>query len=110
MNIKDMVSNGKKVTFVRYKQKELWYVTECGFEFPVPVDDTGDGTFLAEDKAMMFMRYIRKHIANIEAGKQEQAAMIKTRSRPKHAVNDMCDEYWDFRDQHGAQEAHDLFM
>jgi len=35
--------------------------------FPVPIDDTGDGTFLNEDKAMLFMRYIRKQLSAIEA-------------------------------------------
>jgi hypothetical protein len=73
-NIKDMVKDGKKVSFIYYKSGELWYVTECGFEFPVPTSDAGDATFLNEDKAMLFMRYIRKHIATIEAAKQEQAA------------------------------------
>ena len=65
-NIKDMVSGGKKVRFLAYRQKELWYTTECGFEFPVPIDDTGDGIFLNEDRAMLFMRYIRRHINIIE--------------------------------------------
>lgn len=69
-NIKELVSNGKKVHFIAYRQKELWYSTDCGFEFPVPIDDTGDGIFLAEDRAMLFMRYIRKHLANIELGRQ----------------------------------------
>ncbi len=64
-NIKDMVKD-KKVTFVRYQSNELFYVTECGFEFPVPISDTGDAAFLAEDKAMLFMRYIRKHVAYLE--------------------------------------------
>ena len=64
-----MVKDNKKVKFVRYQKKELWYVTECGFEFPVPIEDCGDGTFQDEDKAMFFMRYIRKHLENIEAGK-----------------------------------------
>lgn len=66
MSIKDMVKDGKQVTFVRYKEKELWYVTECGFEFPVPIDDAGEATFLARDKAMLFMRYIRKHLAMLD--------------------------------------------
>lgn len=66
MNIKDMVKDGKKVTFSFYRSGELFYKTECGFEFPVPVSDTGNGIFLAEDKAILFMRYIRKHISNIE--------------------------------------------
>jgi len=62
MNIKDMVSGGKKVYFAYYLDGNLWYTTGCGFTFPVPVSDTGNATFLNEDKAMMFMRYIRKHI------------------------------------------------
>ena len=71
MSIKDMVSGGQMVTFVCYSKGEMWYKTDSGFDFPVPMDDTGDGIFLAKDKAIMFMRYIRKHIANIEKGKQE---------------------------------------
>lgn len=68
MNIKDMVKDNKQVRFVRYRHNELIYVTECGFEFPVPISDTGDGVFLAQDKAMMFMRYIRKQIEAIKQG------------------------------------------
>ncbi len=70
-SIKDMVKDGKKVFFVRFKEGELWYRTECGFEFPVPVDDTGTGTFLPEDKAMLFMRYIRKHLAYLDKARVE---------------------------------------
>ena len=60
--IKDMVKDGKKVNFQFYRKGELWYSTECGFVFPVPIDDTGDGTFNREDSAMFFMRYIRKQL------------------------------------------------
>lgn len=62
-----MVKDGKKVKFEFYRKGELWYTTECGFIFPVPIDDTGDGTFKNEDKAMLFMRYIRKHVDAIKA-------------------------------------------
>lgn len=65
MNIKDMVSDGKRVVFTHYFDGNLWYKTENGFAFPVPVSDAGNATFLAEDKAMLFMRYIRKHIATV---------------------------------------------
>ena len=58
MNIKDMVKNNKKVTFSRYRKGNLYYKTECGFEFPVPISDTGDGEFLSEDKALTYMRWI----------------------------------------------------
>ena len=65
MNIKDMVANGRQVRFARFSVDELWYVTEDGFEFPVPIADTGEASFLSQDKAMLFMRYIRKHIATL---------------------------------------------
>lgn len=72
MNLKEMVVDGKKVKFQFYRQNELWYVTETGFQFPVPISDTGDGIFLAEDKALLFMRYIRKHIDYLNNAKQQQ--------------------------------------
>ena len=72
-DIKEMIRNNKKVTFMFYRQKELWYKTECGFEFPVSIDDAGNGVFLNEDKAMLFMRYIRKQI---EAIKTEQVGLV----------------------------------
>lgn len=65
-SIKEMVMN-KVVTFVRYQENELWYTTECGFEFPVPISDTGNAAFLAKDKATFFMRWIRKHKEMIES-------------------------------------------
>lgn len=68
MNIKDMVKDNKKVVFTNYRKGNLWYVTECGFEFPVPIEDVGDAIFNSEEKAMLLMRYIRKHIKLIEEG------------------------------------------
>jgi len=66
MSIKEMVAEGRKVRFMHYTRGELWYRTETGFEFPVPISDCGDWIFLAEDKAILFMRYIRKHLAYLE--------------------------------------------
>lgn len=71
--VKEMVQNGAQVTFEVYRKGELWYKTDCGFSFPVPIEDTGDGEFLARDKAILFMRYIRKHMNEIELGKKECA-------------------------------------
>ena len=67
-----MVKPGKSVSFVRYQNKELWYITDCGFEFPVPIEDTGEAAFIRHDKAMLFMRWIRKHLAMLESAKQNQ--------------------------------------
>ena len=66
MNIKEMVQKGKVVKFSHYFDGSLWYSTECGFTFPVPIDDTGNATFKHEDQALYFMRWIRKHIQEIE--------------------------------------------
>jgi hypothetical protein len=66
MTLKEMVKDGKVVNFSHYKDGNLWYIGEDGFEFPVPIDDIGNATFLAQDKALLFMRYIRKHLKLIE--------------------------------------------
>ena len=67
LDIKEMVRDNKKVTFSYYRSGNLYYKTETGFEFPVPIEDTGDATFATEDKALVFMRWIRKHIATINS-------------------------------------------
>lgn len=60
-SVKDIVKNDAKVRFSHYKEKELWYVADNGFLFPVPISDTGNAIFNNEDKALLFMRWIRKH-------------------------------------------------
>lgn len=69
MTLKQRVSG--VVKFVRFAHQELWYVCEDGFEFPIPLSDTDGAEFKAEDKGMFFMRWIRKHIALIDAAKTE---------------------------------------
>lgn len=56
------------VRFEHYRDGNLWYVAETGFKFPVPIEDIGNATFKAEDKALLFMRYIRKHMALRDKG------------------------------------------
>ena len=76
-SIKEMVKDRKKVSFSFYRDKELWYVTENGFEFPVPIDEVGNATFLHEDKAILFMRYIRKHIELLDKARKEHEDTCK---------------------------------
>lgn len=72
MTIKDLVKD-RRVEFKFYRDKQLWYGVEgTDFEFPVPIEDIGNATFLAEDKAMMFMRYIRKHYDLKQKAKEAQ--------------------------------------
>ena len=42
MTLKELVK-GKKVRFRFYRDGEIWYATDGGFEFPVPIADTGTG-------------------------------------------------------------------
>ena len=65
MDLKDHIKG--KVTFEYFRDNNLFYKTEAGLIFPVPVADTDKGVFLKEDKAMFFMRYIRKHLDSIRS-------------------------------------------
>lgn len=71
--LRELVAGDKLVHFQFFRKGELWYKTDAGFEFAVPVSDTGDGVFLASDRAMLFLRYIRKQLELNEAGRAEGA-------------------------------------
>ena len=79
--IKEMVANDRKVRFTHYKSGELWYVTECGFSFPVPITDAGDGSFLAEDKALLFRD--TSGSTRTRSMRREQPRSTKARTRCK---------------------------
>ncbi len=66
MNIKEIVKDNT-VRFQRYRQNHMYYVVmvpgeDVDYSFPVPLDDVGDATLNAEEKAITYMRYIRKAI------------------------------------------------
>lgn len=65
----DLVRGGKKVRFSYYRDQEFWYEQEDGFIFPVSLAEanTGRATFLAEDKAIFFMRWMKKYIEACQA-------------------------------------------
>ncbi len=71
-SLKEMIVNNQKVKFSFYRDGQLWYETECGFRFPVPITDAGTATFLAEDRAILFMRYIRKQMATLDNARLAQ--------------------------------------
>jgi hypothetical protein len=68
MNITELVKN-KTACFVHYRDGYFIYETEDGFQFPVPLADIGTATLLAEDKALFFMRWIRRHLEVMEPAK-----------------------------------------
>jgi len=74
--VKELVT-GTHVRFTHYRKGELWYKVigqhnpgpglDPAFTFPVPISDCGEAAFLAEDKALLFMRYIRKHLDELQS-------------------------------------------
>lgn len=78
----EFVRDDNKVYFVKYQEGQLWYRVESTgpkytLIFPVPAcatcanDDTGTGIFLPEDRALTYMRWIRKQLDTIKAGLAE---------------------------------------
>jgi len=61
IDIKRAVEKARVVRFEYYRDGALWYMTEFDELFPVPIEDIGNATFLHLDKAMLFMRYMRKY-------------------------------------------------
>jgi hypothetical protein len=74
MNIKALIKNNF-VKFDSYRRGNLYYKIidleqtalkgeNITYLFTVPIDDIGTATLLSEDKAITFMRWIRKAIAD----------------------------------------------
>ncbi len=63
--IKDHVKGN--AVFSYYRDSALWYrTTETNFLFPVPVKDIeGSTTCLHTEKAVFFMRWIRKYLSSM---------------------------------------------
>jgi hypothetical protein len=74
MDIKEIVKNNE-VRFAKYRQGYAYYTVRVpsdgiDYMFPVPLSDIGDATLHATDKALVFMRYIRKAL--------EEGTFVKT--------------------------------
>lgn len=70
IKIKDVVTKDHVVKFDSYRAGYFYYnvynindvLTGNTYQFTVPVDDIGNATLLCQDKAITFMRWIRKAI------------------------------------------------
>lgn len=69
-NAKEHVVDDQKVRFEFYRDGILYYKTEKGLLFEVPISDAGTACFNAEDRAILFMRWIRKQLEANELGKE----------------------------------------
>jgi len=86
MTLKEMVKD-KTVKFLYYRDGELTYRTEDGFEFSVPITDAGTGTFKAEDKAIFFMRWIRKQLDLVKSWQSEQEKEEEAYGQPDEPMS-----------------------
>jgi len=68
INVKDHVSGGQKAFLKFYRGGILYYQTEKGLMFEIPISDCGDACFNAEERAITLMRWIRKQIDAIKQG------------------------------------------
>lgn len=64
VSIKEHVVNNQKVHFSFFRDNQFWYKTDLGFLFPISLEEVQSGkvTLLQEDKALLFMRWMRKYI------------------------------------------------
>ena len=67
-DIKSIIENNE-IDFLFYRASVMYYGIKykgIDYQFPVRLDDIGDATLLNKDKAILFMRYVRKAIENNE--------------------------------------------
>ena len=70
VNVKQFVSDGQEVFFKSYREGIFYYeasrftvkATFESYQFQVPIEDIKGATLLNRDKAITFMRWIRKSI------------------------------------------------
>src|ERR1044071_6944533 len=63
--IKEHVKQGQMVHFEYFRDEAFWYRTDKGLLYPVPLKDAlaARARFLAHDKAIYYMRWIRRYLA-----------------------------------------------
>jgi hypothetical protein len=67
MTVSEFVKEGNRVYFDRYRAGFFFYtirhiITRDEYEFFIPIEDIGEATLYGDDKALTYMRWIRKAI------------------------------------------------
>jgi hypothetical protein len=64
VTIKEHVKEGQQVHFQYFRDGEFWYKTDAGLLFPISLQEAqrGRATFLASDKAIYYMRWIKRYV------------------------------------------------
>lgn len=108
VRIFDLV-NDKVVRFMYFREGNFIYECENGFQFPVGIDDIGTATLLSCDKAIYFMRWIRKHLKTIEEGNVLGLGGVSTEPLPKEQLHTIINDS-NPRDQTPVEELGKLMI
>ena len=92
----DLVRDGKKVRFLFYRDKQFFYEQEDGFVFPISLEEANAGraTFLAEDKAIYFMRWMKKYIESVKNEEVKTSTPV-SKLTPQEKSKGRSESYWD---------------
>jgi len=66
VNLEKILQNNESVSFMFFLSGKLWYRTESGFKFPVPIKGSGQSVFLNEDRVNRFYPYIKAHAQKLD--------------------------------------------
>lgn len=64
-----ILNDNESVRFMFFLSGKLWYRTESGFKFPVPIKGSLQSVFLNEDRAKRFYPYIKAHAEKLHKAK-----------------------------------------
>ncbi len=86
LTLKDHVAG--MAEFQYYRAGNLMYKTSTGLEFPIPVSDTNDATFPRTEKGIFFMRWIRKHLLELDPNYGKPPKTMKLAQDVRQLVED----------------------
>ncbi|MEM7401423.1 MAG: hypothetical protein AAF304_05675 [Pseudomonadota bacterium] len=72
MKLEKILQDNENVRFMFFLSGKLWYRTDSGFKFPVPIKGSGQSVFLNEDRVNRFYPYIKAHAQKLDE-KSEKA-------------------------------------
>lgn len=63
--LKDLIRDGKTAKFKQYRLGNLYYETQEGFVFAIPLQELGESTLLAEERCASLMKWIKRALEEI---------------------------------------------
>ncbi len=61
LELKTLIKSKQESTFTQYSKGYFWYVTACGYEFPIPLSDVHDAALLCVERSSALFRWINIH-------------------------------------------------